>query len=109
MRRKSTSAYSRYVSLMKVILPVGILLSIGLALGWPYLTSTRKENIPQVDASHPEIRENRMVRPHYLSTDKKGQPFHLTADWAKQKTEDLADLISPEGSVTMIEGETFNV
>ena len=107
--RRSTKAYSRYVSLMKVILPVGILLSIGLALGWPYLTSIRKETLPQVDASHPEIQENRMVRPHYVSTDTKGQPFHLTADWAKQKTEDLADLISPEGSITMIEGETFNV
>jgi LPS export ABC transporter protein LptC len=94
---------------MKLILPLGILLSIGFALGWPYLNSINKEAVQQVDATHPEIKENRMVRPHYISTDKKGQPFHLTADWAKQQTEDLADLISPEGSMTMIEGETFNL
>ena len=109
MRASSFNAYSRYVSLMKIILPLGIFLSIGLTLGWPYLTSIGKESAPHLDASRPEIQENRMVRPHYISTDNKGEPFHLTADWAKQKTEDLADLISPEGSITLIEGETFNL
>jgi LPS export ABC transporter protein LptC len=103
------NTYSRYVSLMKIILPLGIFLSIGLALGWPYLISIGKESLAKIDSTRPEIQENRMVRPHYISTDAKGQPFHLTADWAKQKTEDLADLTKPEGSMTMIEGETFNV
>ena len=102
-------SYSRYVSLMKTILPVAILLSIGLAIGWPYFHSLSKENIAMVDPSQPEIRENRMVRPHYMSTDGKGQPFHVDAEWAKQKTENLADLVSPQGSMTMAEGQTFNL
>src|SRR3990167_5407882 len=109
MTAHSPNVYSHYVSLMKIILPLGILLSIGLAIGWPYLALIGKESLTMIDVSHPEIKENRMVRPHYISTDEKGQPFHLNADWAKHKTEDLADLINPEGSMTMIEGETFNV
>lgn len=105
-----TKSYSRYVSLMKVILPVGIFLSLGFAIGWPYFYSLSKETLPQVDLSHPEIRDNRMVRPHYMSTDQKGQPFHVDAEWAKQQTdENLADLTNPQGSMTMIEGQTFDL
>lgn len=109
MKKRPIGFYSRYVRLMKVILPVSIVLSIGLAIGWPYLQIAKQEHVEKVDTSHPEIRENRMLRPHYVSTDKKGQPFHVNADWAKQKTEHLSDLINPQGSMTMLEGETFNV
>lgn len=109
MAKKRTNVYSFYVSLMKILLPIGILLALGLAIGWPYLTSLNKENIIAIDTSHPEIKENRMVRPHYISTDEKGQPFQLDADWAKQKSENFADLTNPQGSMTMIKGETFNV
>lgn len=94
---------------MKVILPVGILISIGLAFGWPYLHSTNKETFPIIDTNLPEIQDKRMIQPHFVSTDGKGQPFHLNAEWAKQKTEHFSDLLSPQGSLSMIEGETFNV
>lgn len=103
------NVYSFYVSLMKILLPVGIVLALGLAIGWPYIMSLNKENIIAIDTSQPEIKENRMVRPHYISTDEKGQPFQLNADWAKQKSENRADLINPEGSMVMIEGQTFNL
>ncbi|HUX80353.1 MAG TPA: LPS export ABC transporter periplasmic protein LptC [Alphaproteobacteria bacterium] len=109
MRRTIPKNYSRYVSLMKIVLPVGILLSVGFAFGWPYLLSLGKEEIVLVDTSQPEIKENRMVRPHYLSTDSKGQPFHVNADWAKEQSDNLANLVNPEGSMTMGDGQTFNV
>lgn len=109
MTKKSTKVYSFYVSFMKILLPIGIVLALGLAIGWPYLASLNKESIVAIDTSQPEIKENRMVRPHYISTDAKGQPFKVDADWAKQKSENFADLTNPQGSMTMIEGETFNV
>ncbi len=108
MTRFASQGYSRYVSLMKVLLPAGILISIGLAIGWPYLQSLNKENVAAVDASQPDIRENRMVKPHYTSTDKKNQPFQVDADWGTQK-DNLADLINPHGSMAMLEGQTFNL
>lgn len=109
MARTHRSVYSSYVTLMKILLPIGIFLALGLAIGWPYLTSLNKENLIPLNASQPEIKENRMVRPHYISTDDKGQPFQLDADWAKQKSEDLVDLTNPQGSMTIIAGETFTV
>lgn len=103
----SLKSYSRYVNLMKIILPVGIILSLGLSLGWPYLTSLNKEAFSLVDPTHPEIRENRMVHPCYMSTDEKGQPVQVNAEWAKNRTETLADLVNPKGEITMAEGDTF--
>lgn len=109
MRIPITKSYSYYVSLMKVLLPIGIILSVGVTIGWPYLLSVSKGELASIDLSHPEIRENRMVRPHYLSTDEKGQPFHVDAEWAKEQTENLSNLVSPEGSIIMTKGQTFNV
>lgn len=101
--------YSRYVSLMKIILPVGIVLSVGFAILWPYLLSLDKEKVAEVNTSHPEIQENRMIHPRYLSTDKKGQPFQIDAEWAKKQADNISNLISPTGSLTMTQGETFNL
>ncbi len=102
-------SYSRYVSLMRVILPIGILMSVGFAIGWPYVLSLDKKEVVFIDPSQPEIRENRMVNPHYLSTDAKGQPFRVDADWAKEQSENLTNLVNPTGSMTMVEGQTFNL
>lgn len=106
----SLKRYSRYVSLMKFLLPFGISLSLGIAIGWPYFLSLGKEEKSiSIDPSHPDIQESRMIRPHYVSTDQKGQPFHVNAEWAKQRTETLADLISPQGTITLLEGQTFHL
>lgn len=110
MTPSSLKGYSRYVSLMRFLLPLGIVLSFGFAVGWPYFHSLgEEENVTLIDPSHPEIQESRMIRPHYVSTDKKGQPFQVGADWGKQQTENMADLVSPKGSFTLIEGQTFNL
>lgn len=106
---KHSNMYSHYVRLMKVLLPLGVLFSIGLVLGWPYLVSIGKESVTMVDISQPAIKEKHMVRPHYLSTDEKGQPFQVNAEWAKQKTENISDLVNPEGAMTILEGETFTL
>lgn len=102
-------SYSRYVSLMKVILPVGIIAALGLTFVWPYLISYDKEELVLIDSSQPEIQENRMIRPHYVSTDAKGQPFQVDAEWAKQNTQTNTDLINPSGAIKTEEGETVNL
>ncbi|MBX9620726.1 MAG: LPS export ABC transporter periplasmic protein LptC [Alphaproteobacteria bacterium] len=102
-------SYSRYVSLMKVILPMGIIIAIGLTFAWPYIISHDKEELVLIDSSQPEIQENRMIRPYYVSTDGKGQPFHVNADWAKQNSQTYTDLINPSGTLETEEGETLNL
>src|SRR3990167_7930759 len=101
--------YSRYVNFIKLTLLIGIVLAFGFTFGWPYIMSLGKEDMVLVDASRPEIQENRMVHPHYVSTDETDQPFHVDADWAKQTTEGIADLTNPSGAITVenkvIEGD----
>ena len=94
---------------MKVILPVGIITAIGLTFTWPYITSHAKEEFVLIDSSQPEIQENRMIRPHYVSTDGKGQPFHVDAEWGKQNTQTYTDLINPSGTLETEEGETLKL
>ncbi|EKE10171.1 MAG: hypothetical protein ACD_16C00074G0009 [uncultured bacterium] len=101
--------YSRYVNFIKLTLLIGIVLAFGFTFGWPYIMSLGKEDMVLVDASRPEIQENRMVHPHYVSTDETDQPFHVDADWAKQTTEGIADLTNPSGAITVEEGQTFNL
>lgn len=101
--------YSRYVNLMKVILPIGICFTLGLSLGWPYLCFLSKEGLVLLDLSRPDIQENRMIHPQYISTDSKGQPYQVNAEWAKQHTDSLANLTLPEGSLTLEEGELINL
>ncbi|OFW90804.1 MAG: hypothetical protein A3C41_01755 [Alphaproteobacteria bacterium RIFCSPHIGHO2_02_FULL_42_30] len=84
-------------------------MAFGFTFGWPYIMSLGKEDMVLVDASRPEIQENRMVHPHYVSTDETDQPFHVDADWAKQTTEGIADLTNPSGAITVEEGQTFNL
>jgi lipopolysaccharide export system protein LptC len=109
MTSHNMKRYSSFVGLMKIILPVGILLTIGLAIGWPYLHSVEKDETKVVDISSPDIKENRMVQPQYVSTDKKGQPFTVDAEWAKRKNENLSDLVKPHGTMIMTKGETLEL
>jgi len=88
---------------------LALALAFGFTFGWPYIMSLGKEDMVLVDASRPEIQENRMVHPHYVSTDETDQPFHVDADWAKQTTEGIADLTNPSGAITVEEGQTFNL
>ncbi len=110
MSHPSLQKYSRYVSLMKVLLPLGIILILGFSIGGPYiLSSYDHQEVALLDTSQPDIQENRMTHPEYVSTDNKEQPYQVKAEWAKQRTEHLADLKNPEGSLTMTKGETLNV
>lgn len=101
--------YSWFVNLMKVLLPVGVLLTIGFAVGWPYLHSMEKKDPALVDISSPEIKENRMLKPEYVSTDKKGQPVRVDAEWAKKLSDNLSDLVKPHGTIVTEKGETLEL
>ena len=62
-----------------------------------------------VDLLKPEIRENRMVQPEYVSTDKKGQPFHVDAEWAKKSQKICLILLILMESMYDDRGETFEL
>ncbi len=101
--------YTRYVKLMKVMLPLGGVFILAVCFGWPYLFPLNTEDFVLMDTSRPDIRENHMVHPQYVSTDGQEQPYEVKADWAKQRTDSLADLSSPHGLITIVEGQSFDL
>lgn len=96
--------YSRFVSRLKILLPLGggaILLAVVI---WPFISSKKEAPLTNIDESSPAVTENRMLKPRYASTDKKGRPFEIEAEWGKPSSPSTkveeADLITPSGRIT---------
>ncbi len=77
--------YTRFVSLMKVVLPAVAAAMLGLLIVWPRLSPQRETTT--VGFSQPDAArvDNLSVRnPKYYGTDEKNLPFTVTADVATQ-------------------------
>src|SRR6185369_2452691 len=92
------TGYSRFVGLMKFLLPavaVGLLL---LVAAWPRLQAgldRLRLSFTRLDLS--EARDLRMVNARFSGIDKQHRPYVLTADVARQMP-DRNDLMALEGS-----------
>jgi len=99
--------YSRFVGWAKLVLPLGaggLLLALA---AWPYLSSgfdRLRLIFPKLDSA--QVRDLRMVNPRYSGVDKEKRPFTLTADTARQNTEnsDLVGLEVPKADIMTKEG-----
>lgn len=97
-------SYSKLVFFIKVALPLLGVFMLSLIFLWPYLKNQVIESTEFADLSQPDVVENRMVHPKFMSTDEKGKPFELDAQWGKQMDETQADLTSPHGKMTNAKG-----
>jgi lipopolysaccharide export system protein LptC len=108
-RRQSRPSlgYSRFVNLMKFLLPAvatGLLL---LDVAWPRIQSSLDHlrlAFARLDLS--EARDLRMVNARFSGLDKRHRPFVLTADVARQTPDhnDLMALDGPKGDITLQNG-----
>jgi lipopolysaccharide export system protein LptC len=82
--RRLGPGYSRFVGMMKVLLPIGAAILVALVIAWPYLQTTDGRfrigfsTLVATQAERPNI-----VNPRLVGTDEKDQPFSITADLAK--------------------------
>ena len=111
--RRLGLGYSRFVGMMKVLLPVGAAILVGLVVVWPYLKPTDGRfrigfsSLAATEAERPNI-----VNPRLVGTDDKNQPFQITADLAKnfQLRKDFwqnaapVDLEMPKADITLKDG-----
>jgi len=111
-RVKASPGYSRFVGMMKLLLP---LLGLGLVVTlvvWPnefqkatgfHLAYVSSDSNGGVDLT--------MLRPRYLGTDSRNQPFVVTADSATQDPVDqrLITLIRLQADMSMADGSWFTV
>ncbi len=105
--RQYTSAYSRFVNLMKFCLPTLAVLMIILIAVWPNLKV--KDNRFQIEFSSLKMGvsdDPSMVNPRYIGTDNNRQTFSVTADLAKNllQGETAVVLEMPKADITLKDG-----
>lgn len=77
--------YSRFVGLMKVVLPALAVVLLGLVLAWPRLTSTEDRFQLGFSALSPSSVESlSMVNARFFGINARNQPFTVTADVATE-------------------------
>lgn len=111
-RGMASPRYSRFVGMMKLLLPV---LALGLVIAvviWP--SEFRETAGFQLSYSTSEdggATELAMVKPRYLGTDSRNRPFIITADRATQDPKDqrLIALNRLQADMSMTNGQWFTI
>ena len=106
-RRRHSMLYSRAVTLMKVIFPAVAVALAGLVLFWPQINPLQgRFRLKPVQVSIDDLANLRMLKPRVLGTDKKNEPYTVTASLATQAAggSDVTDLTAPKGDISMNDG-----
>jgi lipopolysaccharide export system protein LptC len=91
--------YSRFVGLMKVLLPSLAAVLLGLVVVWPRLMLEDKRfQLGFAKLPSKEVETLAMQNPRYYGLDDSNRPFTVTADWARQEpgSSDLITLEAPK-------------
>jgi lipopolysaccharide export system protein LptC len=108
MRQRSHNAvYSRFVSLLKIVLPATAVVLAALVLFWPQLNPLDSRfRLRAVQVSIDDLENLRMVSPRVTGTDSKNQPYTLTASVATQAAggSDVTELANPKGDISLNDG-----
>lgn len=105
--KKISRTYTRYVQMMKLLLPLVAVILLIMIIIWPHLHGESRQfsigfsNIEISDAKDPS-----MINARYVGTDNDNQPFAITADIAK-KTDDITQSILlelPKADLTLQDG-----
>lgn len=106
-RRRHSYVYSRAVSLMKVVFPAAAVALAATVLFWPQLSPLQgRFRLKPVQVSIDDLSNLRMVSPRVLGTDKKNEPYTVTATLATQVAggSDVTDLTLPKGDISLTDG-----
>jgi len=106
-RPRQRKWYSRFVQMMKFILPAVAVALVILVIAWPYLQSNDlrfRLNFAALNAGQTD--DPSMVNPRYLGIDKDNQAFSITADLARKLTEKGAnvELEMPKADIALKDG-----
>ena len=95
--RVLSKAYSRFVFLLRRVLPVLVVLALAVLVIWPYFSGD-KVSI-EMQANVPNLMVSNL---HLTGIDNQGRPYSVTADRALQAlgAKNLIDLEQPRGEIT---------
>lgn len=104
---RGVKTYSRFVQLMKLLLPATAALLIILILVWPYLrTEDLRFRLSYAAVTANNSEDPSMVNPRYLGFDKENQAFSITADLARNLADKstVVELEMPKADITLDDG-----
>ncbi len=106
-RRRYTHGYSRFVQMMKYLLPAVAMVLVALVAVWPHLKT--KDNSFRIGFAALKARETgdpSMVNARYVGSDKNDQLFSITADLVRNAMMDAAtvELVMPKADITVEDG-----
>lgn len=99
--------YSRFVGVLKLLLPMFASALVLIVVIWPELTSKDEGfRIGVADISVEDAKNLRMINPRYMGVDDASRPYALTADVAKQTSGDdqMVRLTGPKADITLEDG-----
>lgn len=104
---RAGASYSRFVTAMRIVLPLVALAIVVLVIAWPQLGEKPKKF--SLNASKVTVHDSggqQMINAHFTGTDSTGHPFTVTADKASQKKQlpNLIDMAFPKADMTMKSG-----
>ena len=105
--RWRAAAYSRFVALMKVVLPTVALALVVLIGIWPYLQEeSTKFRIGFSALKARDAEGPRMTNPRFVGLDDQDRPFTVTADLAHENggEQSVVELEMPKADLTLDDG-----
>ena len=100
------AGYTRFVRLMRLVLPVVALVLVAVLFAWPNMDG-RLSSPPEKTAAAPQtVGRNELVKPRFESADRQNRPFTVTADNVVQNANDpdVVMLDNPAADMKMTNG-----
>jgi lipopolysaccharide export system protein LptC len=104
---QGTTRYTRFVGLMRFLLPVSAILLTATVVVWPYFNVTDSGSVVDIKTLNlPTDDRPTMANARFLGTDKKGQPFTVTATtaWQEQGYDELIYMEELQGDMMLDSG-----
>jgi lipopolysaccharide export system protein LptC len=93
-------AYTYFIRLMRIVLPLLTVAAIGLVIAWPSLRND-KPSVLATDPGGPQ-----MLNSRYSGVDQHNRPYTITADSAIQSSRnaDTVDMVNPVAEMALEDG-----
>ena len=113
LRLGRIAPYSRFVSVMKVLLPALAVALLGVVVAWPQINPDKDFKAGFAGINTRNVDTTSMAKPRYLGVDEKNHPYTVTADVATEVDPaqsvvaldaPKADMVTNDGSGVVVVG-----
>ena len=102
-----SARYTRFVALLKVVLPISAAALIALVVAWPYLTGSEEGfHLSFTEVGVSAGKGVNMTNVRFFSSDGKDQPFSVTAESVMQDSNqsDIVRFVKPTADIQLKNG-----